>query len=124
MDDDFNTSGALREIDELTHDINEYAHSLGETLSNEAIIALRASLEALDELTGVLGIALVDSEAKAAGPDAETIAHIEEYLRQRTEARTARNWGEADRIRTLLDKQYNVVVKDTPQGPTWAVRES
>jgi cysteinyl-tRNA synthetase len=124
MDDDFNTSGALREIDELTHDINEYAHNLGETLSNEAIIALRASLEALDELTGVLGIALVDSEAKAAGPDAETIAQIEEYLRQRTEARTARNWGEADRIRTLLDKQYNVVVKDTPQGPTWAVRES
>src|SRR5262249_19379616 len=81
MDDDFNTSGALREVDELTHDINEYAHSLGETLSEEAVDALRAGLEALDELTGVLGIALVDSEAKAAGPDAETIAQIEDYLR-------------------------------------------
>ena len=124
MDDDFNTSGALREIDELTHDINDYAHSLGETLSDEAVTALRAGLETLDELTGVLGIALVDSEAKVAGPDAEAIAQIEDYLRQRTEARTARNWGEADRIRTLLDEQYNVVVKDTPQGPTWTVRES
>jgi cysteinyl-tRNA synthetase len=72
----------------------------------------------------VLGIALVDSEAKAAGPDAETIAQIEDYLRQRSEARAARNWAEADHIRTLLDEQYNVVVKDTPQGPTWAVRES
>jgi cysteinyl-tRNA synthetase len=124
MDDDFNTSGALREIDELTHDINEYAHSLGDTLSDEAVNALRAGLEALDELTGVLGIALVDTEALAAGPDAETIAQIEDYLRQRTEARAARNWAEADRIRTLLDTQYNVVVKDTPQGPTWALRES
>jgi len=123
MDDDFNTSGALREIDELTHDINEYAHSLGERLSDEAVKTLRAGLATLDELTGVLGIALVDSEAQAAGPDAETIAQIEDYLRQRTEARTARNWAEADRIRTLLDEQYNVVVKDTPQGPTWAVRE-
>jgi cysteinyl-tRNA synthetase len=123
MDDDFNTSGALREIDELTHDINEYAHSLGETLSGEAVNALRAGLETLDELTGVLGIALVDSEAQAAGPDAETIAQIEDYLRQRTEARAERNWAEADRIRTLLDETYHVVVKDTPQGPTWTVRE-
>jgi cysteinyl-tRNA synthetase len=123
MDDDFNTSGALREIDELTHDINEYAHSLGESLSDEAVNALRVGLEALDELTGVLGIALVDAEAQAAGPDDETIAQIEDYLRQRTEARAERNWGEADRIRTLLDEQYHVVVKDTPQGPTWAVRE-
>jgi cysteinyl-tRNA synthetase len=124
MDDDFNTSGALREIDELTHDINDYAHSLGETLSDEAVNALRAGLETLDELTGVLGIALVDTEAKVAGPDAEAIAQIEDYLRQRTEARAARNWAEADRIRSLLDEQYNVVVKDTPQGPTWTVRES
>jgi cysteinyl-tRNA synthetase len=124
MDDDFNTSGALREIDELTHDINDYAHSLGETLSDEAVNALRAGLETLDDLTGVLGIALVDTEARVAGPDAETIAQIEDYLRQRTEARASRNWAEADRIRTLLDEQYNVVVKDTPQGPTWTVRES
>jgi cysteinyl-tRNA synthetase len=123
MDDDFNTSGALREIDELTHDINEYAHSLGETLSDKAATTLRAGLEMLDELTGVLGIALVDAEAEVAGPDAETIAQIEDYLRQRTEARAARNWAEADRIRTLLDEQYNVIVKDTPQGPTWTVRE-
>jgi cysteinyl-tRNA synthetase len=122
MDDDFNTSGALREIDELTHDINEYAHSLGETLPDEAVIALHAGLEMLDELTGVLGIALVDSEAQTAGPDAETIAQIEDYLRQRTEARAVRAWGEADRIRTLLGEQYNVIVKDTPQGPNWAVR--
>ena len=125
MDDDFNTSGALREIDELTHDINEYAHSLGgEAPPADAIAALRAGLEALDELTGVLGIALVDTEARTAGPDAEAIAQIEDYLRQRTEARTARNWAEADRIRTLLDEQYNVVVKDTPQGPTWTAREN
>jgi cysteinyl-tRNA synthetase len=124
MDDDFNTSGALREIDELTHDINEYAHSLGgETLRPDAIAALHAALATLDELTGVLGIALIDEGAATAGPDAETIAQIEERLRQRTEARAARDWAEADRIRKLLEEAYNVVVKDTPQGPTWAVRE-
>jgi cysteinyl-tRNA synthetase len=124
MDDDFNTSGALREIDELTHDINEYAHSLGgETLRPDAIAALHAALATLDELTGVLGIALIDEGAAIAGPDAETIAQIEERLRQRTEARAARDWAEADRIRKLLEEAYNVVVKDTPQGPTWAVRE-
>jgi cysteinyl-tRNA synthetase len=124
MDDDFNTSGALREIDELTHDINEYAHSLGESLSKETTTTLRAALAMLDELTGVLGIALVDTEAQTAGLDAEVIAQIEDYLRQRTEARAARDWAEADRIRKLLDETYNVVVKDTPQGPTWAVREN
>ena len=73
----------------------------------------------LDELTGVLGIALVDSEARDRRPDAEAIAQIEDYLRQRTEARRratgARRIASAD----CSTSEYNVVVKDTPQGPTW-----
>jgi cysteinyl-tRNA synthetase len=48
---------------------------------------------------------------------------IEALLAQRALARDNREWAEADRIRRELDEKYHVVVKDTPQGATWSVRE-
>ena len=51
-------------------------------------------------------------------------ARIEALVAERTAARARKDWGEADRIRRALEDDWNVVVKDTPQGPTWSVRES
>ena len=66
MDDDFNTSLALSVIDELAHRTNDYAHSLGgETAPVGASEALGAAAAMLEELAGVLGVAL-DDEASAA----------------------------------------------------------
>ena len=50
----------------------------------------------------------------------EEAAEIENLIAQRTEARKAKNWGEADRIRDELTAR-GVVVKDTPNGIEWTV---
>jgi cysteinyl-tRNA synthetase len=123
MDDDFNTSPALAAVDDLVHRINEYAHGITASEPLPAMVgALRESLAALEELTGVLGIALEDPDAPAE-LDTQTRTAIEALLAQRALARDNREWAEADRIRRELDEKYHVVVKDTPQGATWSVRE-
>jgi cysteinyl-tRNA synthetase len=122
MDDDFNTSLALGVLDELVHRINDYAHGLGAGAPTEATVAtLRAALATLDELTGVLGIALEDPQSGPQLAD-EQVGEIERLLEARTAARDERNWAEADRIRKELAERLDVVIKDTPQGPTWSVR--
>jgi cysteinyl-tRNA synthetase len=124
MDDDFNTSRALGAIDQVAHRANEYATAVGfEQPSPSVHGALRKALEVLEELTSVLGIQLASEEVveNALGP--EQVAEVEAHIQQRTEARAARNWGEADRIRKVLEDEYQVAIKDTPQGTTWHLRE-
>jgi cysteinyl-tRNA synthetase len=124
MDDDFNTSLALSVIDELAHRTNDYAHSLGgETAPAGASEALGAAAAMLEELAGVLGVAL-DDEATAQSFDEDARARIDALVAERTAARARKDWGEADRLRKTLEDDWNVVVKDTPQGPTWSLRES
>jgi cysteinyl-tRNA synthetase len=123
MDDELNTSPALAAIDELVHRANDYAHGLGDTPpSSAALAALREAQRVLRELSDVLGIALVDVADATALP-AATRAAIEALVAQREVARGARNWTEADRIRRELFDVYHVVIKDTPQGATWTVRD-
>jgi len=123
MDDELNTSPALAAIDELVHRANDYAHGLGDTPPSSATrAALREAQRVLRELSDVLGIALVVTADATALP-AATRAAIEALVAQREVARGARNWTEADRIRRELDETYHLVIKDTPQGATWTVRD-
>jgi cysteinyl-tRNA synthetase len=123
MDDDFNTSRALSALDELVHRANDYANALGEKPQPAALSALREALAVLEELTGALGISLEDTSTAGSEVSDEQREVIAALVAQRTEARTSRNWAEADRIRKELEETYRVVVKDTPQGPTWSFRE-
>jgi cysteinyl-tRNA synthetase len=123
MDDDFNTSPALAALDDLVHRINDYAHGLGDREAAPAVLgALREAQAVLDELAGVLGIALVEAE-KASALDAEFVTTVESLLAQRAAARKTRDFAEADRVRAELEQKYNVVLKDTPQGTTWTLKE-
>ena len=123
MDDDLNTSRALSVIDELAHRINDSASGLrAETLPPTTAPTLRASLDTLIELTGVLGIALEDEQPGAALTERER-GEIEALVAQRDLARKEKNWAESDRIRKELDERYHVTVKDTPQGAVWSIKE-
>ena len=70
--------------------------------------AFKIALDMLNEITDVLGIVLKVEE--------DIPAEITELVEQRTAAKKAKNFAEADRIRDLItSKGYSV--KDTPNGP-------
>ncbi len=121
MDDDFNTSGGLAAIDTLLRRVNEYAVSLGGAdLTPEALATLRAAVALLDELlTDVLGIQI---EADGRQIDPALLAEIEALIARRSEARRAKQWAEADRIRKDLEERFNVVLKDHAQETTWELK--
>ena len=101
MDDDMNTAGALGAIFDLVKEGNIIA------VSGAATAAVKAALDALNELTGVLG--LLYHKKNDAADDVEAL------VQQRQEARKAKNWKEADRIRDLITSM-GYILEDTPQG--------
>lgn len=107
MDDDLNTADALAAVYELVRDVNTHVASGVQSQG----LCERAS-ELFDTLCGILG--LVYNRAAAQSLDDE----IEALIEQRNEARKAKNWAEADRIRDEL-KARKIVLEDTPQGIKW-----
>ena len=105
MDDDLNTADAITDIFTLVKLTNTAAAS-GE-VSGEA---LKTAADKIRELTGVLGIELFGAEEEAIPEE------ITELVNARTEAKKAKNFAEADRIRDEL-KEKGYIVKDTPNGP-------
>lgn len=105
MDDDLNTADGISAVFELVRDINV---SVLESDSKE-LVAYATQL--FDELTGVLGLVY---NRKSDSIDSE----VEALIEARQEARKAKNWAEADRIRDEL-KAQGIVLEDTPQGVKW-----
>lgn len=105
MDDDLNTADGIAAVFELVRDINV---SVLESGSKELV---EYATKLFDELTGVLGLVY---NRKDENLDAE----IEALIAARQEARKAKNWAEADRIRDEL-KAQGIILEDTPQGVKW-----
>ncbi len=107
MEDDLNTADAIGVIFELVRDINT---NVNEGVQSKSIVEYAA--EALDELTGVLG--LLYNRKGEESLDEE----VERLIEERNAARKAKNWAEADRIRDDL-KARGIVLEDTAQGVKW-----
>ena len=71
-------------------------------------------LDAIYDFDRVLGLRLAESAKRATSADAE----IEKLIKDREEARAAKDWGQADQIRKLLSDQ-GIVLEDTPSGTLW-----
>ena len=105
MEDDLNTADAISAVFELVKFANTEAVPEG---SREFAAALGKELS---ELCGILGL---KTERKAEVLDQE----IEEMIRQRQEARKAKDFARADAIRNeLLEK--GIILEDTREGVNW-----
>ena len=102
MDDDLNSADAITDIFNLVRQVN--------TSAQEAKVSadkLREARDKIVELTGVLGIVL-DLED-------EIPEEITELANKRAEAKKAKDYAEADRIRDEIQSK-GYVVKDVPGG--------
>ena len=107
MEDDLNTGEALGAIFELVKEINL---NVNDGVQSKALVEYAVKI--FDELMNVLGL-LYNRNAEKSLDD-----EIEALIQARNDARKAKNWAEADRIRDEL-KAQGIVLEDTPQGVKW-----
>lgn len=111
MDDDFNTPKAISVLFEIAREINK--------LKNEDILKANALAARLRELAGILGLLYQDPEQfLQSGSDNDEVALIEALIKQRNDARAAKDWASADAARNKL-AEMGVVLEDNVNGTTW-----
>ncbi|AXS82293.1 MULTISPECIES: cysteine--tRNA ligase [Marinobacter] len=113
MDDDFNTAGAIAVLHAVANEINQHRRDGRE---EEA----KRSAAVLVRLGGVLGLLQQDPEAFfQADTGSELSAEdIETLIQARADARKAKNFAEADRIRDDLAEK-GIVLDDSREGTSW-----
>jgi len=134
MDDDFNTPVAVAVLFDLSRELNKAKDSYPERAGQ-----LAASLKTLGGLLGILQQdpeeylkgqihvtkgAIVGSGASVSASAEITrgVAWIEQQIQARLDAKKAKNWALADKIRNEL-KEQGVILEDAPDGTTSWRRE-
>ncbi|MFZ3453306.1 cysteine--tRNA ligase [Arthrobacter sp. 7Tela_A1] len=115
MDDDLNVPQALA----VLHDTVRAGNT---ALAAADLETARTSLAQVRAMTGVLGLDAVQAPA-ASGPEHSALdGLIQDLLRERGEARAAKDWSRADAIRDSL-AAAGIVVEDTADGALWSLEQ-
>jgi cysteinyl-tRNA synthetase len=114
LNDDFNTANAVAVLFDLVRDINR------EKADNPEKANSLASL--LKYLAGIIGLLESDAEqylkSPVSGDSGLADEDIDSMIQQRLDARSNKDWGEADRIRDEL-VQAGVSIEDSAEGTRW-----
>lgn len=113
MEDDLNSAEGLAALFVFVNEANAELDRVGPTLRPED---RKDGLEALRSMDEVLGILELARDARRV--DETTEGWIEEQIRLRKEARAARDFATADRIRDELADR-GVVLEDSAEGTRW-----
>ena len=114
MDDDFNTALAISQMFGLAKEINRYHQEVERGAAFDAVNFKKAA-DAYRAMAAIIGIF---EQEEASTDDGLTDALMELIIGIRQEARAAKNWAVADKIRDGL-KEAGVVLEDTPTGVRW-----
>jgi len=108
LEDDLNTPLALSYIHELVSELNK-AGNHEEMKKQKSVLLASAEL---------LGILYQDPEVWFRGESTDEAQEIEKLIAERKEAKKAKNFALADKIRDDL-KARGIVLEDSPTGTTW-----
>jgi cysteinyl-tRNA synthetase len=109
MDDDLNISVALAALFEFVREVNNLLDN--GMLSREEAEEVYNLMMDFDKVLGVIG------EVKG---EEKLPKEAEELIRKREEARKAKDWETADKIREQL-KTMGIIIEDTPKGVKWKI---
>ncbi|MEM1149599.1 MAG: DALR domain-containing protein, partial [Pseudomonadota bacterium] len=109
--DDINTPNALAELARLSTEANTAA----DQKEPAAMARARANLLDAGDLLGLLQSTPAEWEQRG---DADDKARIDALVEARVQARTNKDWAEADRIREALAAE-GIEVMDGAGGSTW-----
>jgi cysteinyl-tRNA synthetase len=115
LDDDLNSSEALAALFGFVRDVNTALDRSQARATADELERARAALASVDDVLGLLELAESGSDA-----DADLAEWVEQMIRERADAREARDWTRADEIRDALTER-GVVLEDTAQGTRWKV---
>jgi cysteinyl-tRNA synthetase len=120
MNDDLGTPGALAAIHGAVREGNTALDAGDRSAAAGAASSVRA-------MAGVLGLDPLDPHWIEGGGAADAAtsalaALVEDLLAQRQEARTRRDFAAADEVRDRLTAA-GVSVEDSPDGPTWSLKD-
>ena len=126
MSDDFNTALAITYMFELSKEIGNYygeftaGKILPVKIDGDIILRVQAIYMEMAEIIGIFEqpVSREKDEEKSADEPELVNALMKIILSLRQDARAAKNWSTADKIRDEL-KAAGIVVEDTPQGATW-----
>ncbi|MFN7056419.1 cysteine--tRNA ligase [Hyphomonas sp.] len=111
LEDDLNTPEALAALSAIA----SAANTAADQKDTEMMKATRADLLAAGKLLGLLTLTPKEWEQ---GGNSDENARIDALVQARVDARAAKDWAEADRIRKALAEE-GVEIMDGPGGSTW-----
>ncbi|MEM3054407.1 MAG: cysteine--tRNA ligase [Candidatus Bathyarchaeia archaeon] len=111
MDDDLNINVALAVLFDFVREVNRIMDE--NMLSKNEAEEVYALMMRLDKVLGVIGEVKVEEKLPK---------EAEELIRRREEARKAKDWKTADKIREQL-KAMGIIIEDTPQGVKWRIEK-
>ena len=114
MDDDFNTALAISQMFGLAKEINRYHQEIERGVAFDAANFKKAA----DDYHAMAAIIGIFEQEETQADDGLADALMELIIGIRQEARAAKNWAVADRIRDGL-KEAGVIIEDTPTGVRW-----
>jgi len=124
MDDDFNTGGATGVLFDLVRRLNKFVddEKLEEKQTPDAakLAGLKQGATTLRELAATLGLFRKPPQETTAGDDELVGKLLDLFVQIRAEARGAKDFATADKIRNRL-AELGVILEDRPGGTEWSV---
>jgi cysteinyl-tRNA synthetase len=126
LDNDFNTSAAIAHLFELARAVNRFGnHKKAKKRGGPVVEAALAAFALAGDALGLFKMRTADFDDevkhKRLGAMGIDPGRVEALLRDRTDARAAKDWARADAIREELDG-LGVVVMDGTDGVRWRMR--